>query len=279
MKITMKTRNIFALAALGLLSLSACSNDDEDLAWQGSETIEIDPSIGAMQARVTGNAFDANDAISLYGWTGQADAVTPEAMVVNNAKYTFDGAKWSTTDGAVWKDKKSTHFFVGVYPQRAITNLTADNFTSTGKEDLMIAYNKDGVTHGNAVALDFKHVLAKLKMTCKFTSEFMTTPVVEKITLKGKHTATVNYLTNAITSAAVELSEVESTKSGDAFEAILIPQEGVVARIYLGKYGIYEYTLDASAPLESGKITTINFTIGKKDETQAASVSRSAWSD
>ena len=67
--------------------LAACSTDSESPAPQDPGQIRVTASVGAMtRVAHSGNSttFVTGDRISVYAWTGSADAV-PSAFVVDNS--------------------------------------------------------------------------------------------------------------------------------------------------------------------------------------------------
>ena len=76
--------------------------------------------------------FVTGDRISVYAWTGSADAV-PSAFVVDNSINTLGGdGTWTAEPQMLWADNTSDHHFLGIYPERdVITDYNADPYTST----------------------------------------------------------------------------------------------------------------------------------------------------
>ena len=276
---------IFALAA-ALLALAGC---ERGMAPEGAGGITVQASIGTM-TKVSydgaSTSFTAGDRIAVYAWTGSA-AQVPTKRVVNGEVNTFDGTAWTPAKPMEWDGLKAAHYFLGISPVAAVTDFTADPYTLDPSKytdsDLLIATSLDGITPSAApVDLTFTHAMAKLNVNLKFRSEFGGTPTVTGVTVKAKKTATVNYLTKAVT-ATGDASEVDIPATATAatgyalgFSGLQVPQSGVttVTVTIAGKTYVYESATDI--PLESGKYTTMGLVVGK-DKVELGSVEVADW--
>lgn len=164
--------------AFAAFCLTSCHCDDDTSTT--SKYITVATSIGQMTRTTTdadGNQkFAKDDKISIYAWTGNATAV-PADFVVNNSINTYDGAKWTASPQMLWKDMETPHYFLGIYPNRAVTDFTADEYAlDTEKQeasDLLVAVNTGiegaGITAtANPVSLMFNHVMSKLIVNLQF---------------------------------------------------------------------------------------------------------------
>ena len=278
---------IYALAA-ALLALAGCKRE---VAPGVSGEITINASIGAMtKVSYDGNttSFTAGDQIAVYAWIGDATSV-PANRVVNGEVNTFDGTAWTPANQMEWYDLKSAHYFLGITPVAAVTDFKADPYTLdpadyTGS-DLMIATSLDGITpSANPVDLTFTHAMAKLNVNLKFRSEFRGTPTVTGITVKAKNTATVNYLTKAVT-ATGDASEVDIPAAATAatgyalsYSGLQVPQDGVttVTVTIDGKTYVYESSTDI--PLVGGQYTTLGLILGN-DKIEFDGISVADWDE
>ena len=276
---------IYTLAA-ALLSLAGCG---KEMAPEGAGGITVQASIGTM-TKVSYNgastSFTAGDRIAVYAWTGGA-AQVPSNRVVNGEVNTFDGTAWTPANPMEWDGLTKAHYFLGITPVAAVTDFTADPYTldpsNYTDSDLLIATSLDGITPSAApVDLTFTHAMGKLNVNLKFRSEFAATPAVTGVTVKAKKTATVNYLTKAVT-ATGDASEVDIPATATAatgyalsFSGLQVPQDGVttVTVTIAGNEYVYESATDI--PLESGKYTTLGLVVGK-DKVELASVEVADW--
>ncbi|MCR5759412.1 MAG: fimbrillin family protein [Bacteroidales bacterium] len=281
----MRKFNIYAMAA-ALLALAGC---ERGMAPEGAGGITVQASIGTMtKVSYDGNttSFTVGDRIAVYAWTGSA-AQVPAKCVVNGEVNTFDGTAWTPANPMEWDGLTKAHYFLGIMPVAAVSDFTADPYTLNPADytasDLLIATSLDGITPSAApVDLTFTHAMAKLNVNLKFRSEFGGTPTVIGVTVKAKKTATVNYLTKAVT-ATGDASEVDIPATATAatgyalgFSGLQVPQSGVttVTVTIAGKTYVYKSATDI--PLESGKYTTMGLVVGK-DKVELGSVEVSDW--
>ena len=290
----MRTKTyLFALMAMAL-TLGSCSNDENGIGGETSKYITVSTSIGNMTRVATdengGQKFEEGDEISVYAWTGDA-TVAPETSerVVNNAINKLTNGSWVSTPQMLWKNNRDNHYFIGMYPTAAISDLTAGEYTfdvtKQEESDLLVAVNTDGISYNadeqQTVPLTFTHVMAKLVVNLTYKNQWGGIPTVEKVIVgNAAKEAIVNYLAKAVTPSTTvkedfSLPEItENTK----YVSVIIPQEEVkqLTIVVGGKNFIY----DNGTPfkLESGKITTINLEVGR-DEIKLGEVKISNWEE
>ena len=290
----MRTKTyLFALMAMAL-TLGSCSNDENDIGGETSKYITVSTSIGNMTRVATdengGQKFEEGDEISVYAWTGDpAVAQETSERVVNNAINKLTNGSWVSTPQMLWKNNRDNHYFIGVYPTVAISDLTAGEYTfdvtKQEESDLLVAVNTDGISYNadeqQTVPLTFTHVMAKLVVNLTYKNQWGGIPTVEKVIVgNAAKEATINYLTKAVTPSTTvkedfSLPEItENTK----YVSVIIPQEEVkqLTIVVGGKNFIY----DNGTPfkLETGKITTVNLEVGR-DEIKLGEVKISDWED
>ena len=276
----MKKINIIFLAAVAALSFTACKKDLD----KTSRTITIEAGIGPMtKVTTTGAAasFDAGDIISVYAWTGDKTAVSA-TRVVDGVENTYDGTKWTPASSMLWDDVTTEHYFLGIYPKKAVTNFTADAYTLNPADyegsDLLIAVNTTGLkASDNPVTLAFDHAMAKLNVNLTFRNQWATAPTVTGVSVTAKKTATVNYLAaNPVTATgtadAVALQSIDNA----TWSGLQVPQSGVntITIAIGGKDYVFAHTADI--PLAKGQYTTVNLIVGRST-IELGSVSISNW--
>ena len=191
----MKTKKyLFALMVI-ILTLSSCSNNEDGIGGETSKYITVSTSIGNMTRVVTdangGQTFEEGDEISVYAWTGDA-TIAPDASerVVNNAINKLTNGSWVSTPQMLWKNNRDKHYFIGVYPTTAISDLTAGEYTFDANKqtesDLLVAVNPDGLSYNvdeqQTVPLTFTHVMAKLMVNLTYKNQWGTEgPTVDKV--------------------------------------------------------------------------------------------------
>ncbi len=284
----MKIVRLFTVAALAL-ALAACNKDGEKRVPSG--IISVDATIGTMtKVAYSGNssAFETGDNLTLTAWTGSNTAV-PEQRVVDRVNHTLTSGEWVPATQIKWADMVTPHYFVAVSPARNIASFTADAYTldpSADKfqqSDLLIATRLDGlVADDHRVELVFDHAMAKLNVNLTFRDQWTALPkenpeapdteaLVASVSATGKTTATVNYLSKAVT-ATGDASAIAMNKLANAnWTTLMVPQTGfrTVTIVlsgndeWLGGNGTFVYNAPADITLESGKITTLNLILGR----------------
>ena len=289
-----KKTYLFALMAM-VLTLGSCSDNENGIGGETSKYITVSTSIGNMTRVATdakgGQTFEEGDEISVYAWTGDA-TVAPETSerVVNNAINKLTNGSWVSTPQMLWKNNRDKHYFIGVYPTAAISDLTAGEYTfdvnKQTESDLLVAVNKDGLSYNvdeqQPVPLTFTHVMAKLVVNLTYKNQWGTEgPTVDKVAVgNAAKKATVNYLTKVVTPSAVAEDKADfdmpAITANKKYASIIIPQDGVqkITITIGGKDFIY----DNGTPfkLESGKITTVNLEVGR-DVIKLGDVNISDW--
>ena len=276
-----KKTYLFALMAMAL-TLGSCSDNENGIGGETSKYITVSTSIGNM-TRVATDAngdqtFEEGDEISVYAWTG-APTVALEAheRVVNNAINKLTNGSWVSTPQMLWKNNRDKHYFIGVYPTAAISDLSAGEYTfdenKQTESDLLVAVNKDGISYNadeqQTVPLTFTHVMAKLVVNLTYKNQWGTEgPTVDKVVVgDAVKSATVNYLTKVVIPSAVAEDKADfdmpALTANKQYASIIIPQDGVqkITVVIGGKNFIY----DNGTPFkfESGKVTTVNLVVGR----------------
>ena len=274
-----KKTYLFALMAM-VLTLGSCSDNENGIGGETSKYITVSTSIGNMTRVATdangGQTFEEGDEISVYAWTGDA-TVAPETRerVVNNAINKLTNGSWISNPQMLWKNNRDKHYFIGVYPKKAISDLAAGEYvfdaTKQVESDLLVAVNTDGITAEGkqAVPLTFTHVMAKLLVNLTYKNQWGTEgPTVDKVVVgDAVKSATVNYLTKVVTPSAVAEDkanfDMPALTANKQYASIIIPQDGVqkITVVIGGKNFIY----DNGTPFkfESGKVTTVNLVVGR----------------
>lgn len=288
-----KKTYLIALMAMAL-TLGSCSDNENGIGGETSKYITVSTSIGNMTRVATdangGQTFEEGDEISVYAWTGDA-TVAPETRerVVNNAINKLTNGSWISNPQMLWKNNRDKHYFIGVYPISAISDLSAGEYTfdvnKQTESDLLVAVNKDGISYNadeqQTVPLTFTHVMAKLAVNLTYKNQWGGIPTVEKVVVgNAAKEATINYLTKVVTpstTAKEDFSLPEITEN-TKYVSVIIPQEEVTQLTIVigGKNFVY----DNGTPfnLESGKITTVNLEVGR-DEIKLGDVKITNWED
>ena len=278
----MKTKTyLFALMAMAL-TLGSCSDNENGIGGETSKYITVSTSIGNMTRVATdangGQTFEEGDEISVYAWTGDATTVpAATGRVVDNAINKLTKGSWISTPQMLWKNNRDKHYFIGVYPTAAISDLSAGEYTfdenKQTESDLLVAVNKDGISYNadeqQTVPLTFTHVMAKLVVNLTYKNQWGTEgPTVDKVVVgDAVKSATVNYLTKVVTPSAVAEDkanfDMPALTANKQYASIIIPQDGVqkITVVIDGKKFIYNN--GTPFKFDSGKVTTVNLVVGR----------------
>lgn len=291
----MRTKTyLFALMAMAL-TLGSCSDNENGIGGETSKYITVSTSIGNMTRVATdangGQTFEEGDEISVYAWTGDATTVpAATGRVVDNAINKLTKGAWISTPQMLWKNNRDKHYFIGVYPTKAISDLTAGEYafdeTKQVESDLLVAVNKDGLSYNvdeqQTVPLTFTHVMAKLVVNLTYKNQWGTEgPTVDKVVVgDAAKKATVNYLTKVVTPSTVAEDKADfdmpALTANKKYASIIIPQDGVqkITVVIGGKN--FNYDNGTPFKFESGKVTTINLEVGR-DIIKLGDVNISDW--
>ena len=285
----MKALRFIPLAALGLMA-AACSSDESAPTQPEAKFITIEASIGSLtRATTTGNSatFDAGDKVTLYAWTGTATAVPAQKVVDGVANTLGDDGKWTPASPMLWSDMVTPHYFLGLYPERTVTDFTADPYTldpaDYEKSDLLVARQLSGlVATQNPVSLTFNNAMATLNMNMNFRTQWSETPAIASCVATAASTATIDYLAQTVTAgtqATVSLPAVAALQSFAAtYSSIMVPQTGFRTVTITIDGQPFTYTHDADIPLEAGKYTTLNLIVGR-NKIELGEVSINDWTE
>ena len=277
---------ITLMAAVGILSLVGCAK--ESGAADGG-VINIEASIGDMTKvsyKDNTSNFTEGDKISVYAWTGSASSVSTP-LVVDGVENTFNGSIWGPSSQMLWSNMTDSHYFMGVYPARKISDFKADQFTLNPDDytasDLLIATNLAGVkAPGGAVELVFNHAMARFTVNLKFRNEWDVTPSVSSLTVTAKNHASIDYRATPAATASGDATAIilKTASAPDGFDlsfcGLQVPQTGVRKITVTVGDRVYVYEAAEDIPLAQGKNTTLDLTVGK-DKIEFKSVSVNDW--
>jgi hypothetical protein len=269
----MKKKTLFA-AMLAAVALVSCNNKQVQ-SQAKPEYITVSTSIDNLtRVSTTGDAsrFDEGDKISVYAWTGTADEVSTANLVVNNSLNELKGGKWLPTPLMKWANMSTPHFFLSVYPARAIADFKADpvkvDIEKQMESDLLVAVNTGESKAGlkatdNPVSLRFDHMMSKLIVELTYRNEFSKTPTVASVSTEAKNEGTIDYLKGVITlKGASAPFHLHTQKANEAYASVIMPQAVQKFTITIdGKS--YVYTHSTPLTLVKGKKQTVKLIVGR----------------
>ncbi len=286
------------LMAVTALMVAGCSSDENGNGTtnEAPKYITVNANISGLTKAATDRTgamvFEAGDAISVYAWTGDKNALPTslQGYVVANAINTYDGSLWTAQPQMLWKNVTDSHYFIAVYPQKDITASTDFNLDTQDQQasDILVAVNKGsndaGITAtNNAIPLVFDHIMAKLQINLNFRNQWAQTPEAD-VKVTAKTTGTIDYLNKSVTAngeaQTVGVMAVSTPVDGyeKTCETVMIPQQGFNTITITINNKDYIYTHANDFGLERGKMTVVNLIVGR-DEIELGSVTINNWNE
>lgn len=247
------------VGALALLALTACNKDNKSEALQ-QEAMQFGSNIPALNLRMAGNAFEANDAIGI-SMTGDATATNVEyKTTAGGATATFAPAATGLTFAA-----GQTVNFVSYYPYsaNATTDLAID--LTNDQTDVLYSNNLTGIktakaTNGANHVLQFTHKLALVSFTMTGLPAGTTITLAQ---LEGiVTTSSMKIADGTLTNGTATATQKIQLAAGTFAPTIVIPATNANAKlvIKLSDGKSYNYTFPSLA-LQSGKNHKFNVTL------------------
>lgn len=163
----MKISNLLYMGALSTLALMSCTNNDDNSEWYGSEGIVF---TSAIQSRVSGNAWNANDEVGIYMMNAGSGIETATAQ---NKKYIAqtNGTLTAASGNGIYLPESGSVDFIAYYPYTTSVsgNKLAVNVSDQSNPaaiDLIYSNGTKGVaaTTATTISLGFTHQLTKVTL-------------------------------------------------------------------------------------------------------------------
>lgn len=163
----MKISNLLYMGALSTLALMSCTNNDDNSEWYGSEGIVFTT---AIQSRVSGNTWNANDEVGIYMMNAGSGI---EAATAQNKKYIAqtNGTLTAAPGNGIYLPESGSVDFIAYYPYTTSVsgNKIAVNVSDQSKPaaiDLIYSNGTKGVaaTTATTISLGFTHQLTKVTL-------------------------------------------------------------------------------------------------------------------
>lgn len=163
----MKISNLLYMGALSTLTLMSCTNNDDNSEWYGSEGIVFTT---AIQSRVSGNTWNANDEVGIY-MMNAGNGI--EAATAQNKKYIAqtNGTLTAASGNGIYLPESGSVDFIAYYPYTTSVsgNKIAVNVSDQSKPaaiDLIYSNGTKGVaaTTATTISLGFTHQLTKVTL-------------------------------------------------------------------------------------------------------------------
>lgn len=162
----MKISNLL-YGALSTLALMSCTNNDDNSEWYGSEGIVFTT---AIQSRVSGNTWNANDEVGIYMMNAGSGI---EAATAQNKKYIAqtNGTLTAAPGNGIYLPESGNVDFIAYYPYTTSVsgNKLAVNVSDQSNPaaiDLIYSNGTKGVaaTTATTISLGFTHQLTKVTL-------------------------------------------------------------------------------------------------------------------
>ncbi|WP_456101148.1 fimbrillin family protein [Phocaeicola plebeius] len=163
----MKISKLMYMGALSALALTSCTNNDDNSEWYGSEGIVF---TSAIQSRVSGNAWNANDEVGIYMMNAGSGI---EAATAQNKKYIAqtNGTLTAAPGNGIYLPESGSVDFIAYYPYTTSVsgNKLAVNVADQSNPaaiDLIYSNGTKGVeaTTATTISLGFTHQLTKVTL-------------------------------------------------------------------------------------------------------------------
>lgn len=163
----MKISNLLYMGALSTLTLMSCTNNDDNSEWYGSEGIVFTT---AIQSRVSGNSWNANDEVGIYMMNAGSGI---EAATAQNKKYIAqtNGTLTAAPGNGIYLPESGNVDFIAYYPYTTSVsgNKLAVNVSDQSNPaaiDLIYSDGTKGIsaTTATTISLGFTHQLTKITL-------------------------------------------------------------------------------------------------------------------
>lgn len=265
----MKISNLLYMGALSTLALVSCTNNDDNSEWYGSEGIVFTT---AIQSRVSGNTWNANDEVGIYMMNAGG---TIDAATAQNKKYIAqtNGTLTAASGNGIYLPESGSVDFIAYYPYTTSVsgNKIAVNVSDQSKPaaiDLIYSNGTKGVaaTTSSNISLTFTHKLSKMTIN---VSKDATIETLNGLTIdmNGISTEGEFNLGNGTLTATAGTNQKDVAMNvnaeGTTATAIILPtaastdQTAVTLKFNLAGKS-YTYTLTDTSIFEEGKNVTFN---------------------
>lgn len=265
----MKISNLLYMGALSTLALVSCTNNDDNSEWYGSEGIVFTT---AIQSRVSGNTWNANDEVGIYMMNAGG---TIDAATAQNKKYIAqtNGTLTAASGNGIYLPESGSVDFIAYYPYTTSVsgNKIAVNVSDQSKPaaiDLIYSNGTKGVaaTTSSNISLTFTHKLSKMTINVSKDATIETLNGLT-INMNGISTEGEFNLGNGTLTATAGTNQKDVAMNvnaeGTTATAIILPtaastdQTAVTLKFNLAGKS-YTYTLTDASIFEEGKNVTFN---------------------
>ena len=301
----MKTTKCLFLAAAAL-TLTACSNDDENLNG-GPVAAQVTAGIGGVQTRASGTAWENGDAIGISTISQtQTSYVNMKYTTGGDGNFTHASDMGDEASGIFFQDADETVTFCAYYPydedsneeslpgeEGIITDVTTTDQTKQSSFDFLFATgataskSQPTVSFNNTVKenTSFTHRMTRLvlNITTDTDAGFTASDVAKgTYSLSGiKHSGTFNTQDGTAIATGDPTTDWQitaaNTGTGDksTYSMILYPQD-VASLTFKATINRQDYTCELTPALAAATSYTYNITV-KKTKLEVSNCQIADW--
>ena len=269
----MKAKNMLALAALAMLGLAACSNE-EDVQFPDMQDTPITytAAINELSSRASTTLTEGSFGLYLTTEGTQDSKYTAQNMEVN-----YENGAWNPTSQLLWKDNKSSVSYYAYMPYQRVTDPT-NLLVSVEKVQANTAANDfcyasvqtaTAVDNNGSINVAFDHMFAKLSVVLTYGSDISEDMVIDKVSLDNAClSGYVNLQQGALKGLVNEdIANLElQRKTNKEFQAILIPQSFdnlTVTLVDNQTNQKFQFKSSEKLKFNSGKSYQLNLIVGR----------------
>lgn len=277
----MKTTYCMWMAAAFLTVAASCSNDKTPVVE--SDELEVKLNLVHPASRVTDTDFEAQDKIGVY-MVAEGTDLQIGGNEVNNELFSYKGTDWTSERKVYWNE--GLHDIYAYYPYvKSISDTDnypftisldqslegTDGISEYEASDFLWASSKGVSATADAVPLQFRHCMSKLKVVLVKGSDY-----------EGEIPSDCEvYIHNMKPSALIDLQEgsvevspyaaVETVKcrklNNTEFTACLVPQRLASRRPFVEVVtSNVSYMLEGTISLKQGYQSTVTVTLSQSPE-------------
>lgn len=267
----MKKNPILGVALALVMLGNSCKNDDyRNVDPNADKQVQFTSSIaGNVTTRVTGNAWDGNDAIGVFMKQGNGLA----SPLAANKKYTTGGNGNFSADGAevINYPESGTVDFIAYYPYTASVSgstlpVSVADQSNQAAIDVLYSNNATGLTKTSPVAnLNFVHKLSKVELTVKAGTGVANVNNLQVVYKNLNTTSSIDLATGFLGANSNSKDITAKTKAltgAQLVETILLPGDFSAKEVVFTVDGKnYTWQLPANTSFEAGKKYTYDIVL------------------
>lgn len=217
---------LLALTTMAV-GFTACTDENDNSDWDGSNGIVFTSSITAMQSRASGTLWELNDQVGIY-MTSSGSALS--SALASNQLYTANtNGKLTATNKGLTYPASGNVDFVAYYPyQSSVSNqqFTWDisDQSTPSKLTLLYSNNATNIASGNNVHLTFAHKMSQIILDIEHDATLTSTKGIAVKVSNLPTTGTFDLTTGNFTSTSTPADfSMLVNSAGTTASAIVFP--------------------------------------------------------